>query len=121
MSNINYKALATNWIDAWNKRDINRIMDHYADEIEFHSPTVNKRWNITTGKLLGKEKLKQHFLKGFEEAPNLHFEFIELVPEKDSVIITYKRENGQIVSDYIRLNENGKAILVNAYYHFKEQ
>ena|ERR1700744_699805 len=121
MSNINYKHLATDWIDAWNKRDIDRIMSHYADDVEFHSPTVNKRWNITEGKLTGKEKLRQHFLKGFEEAPDLHFEFIELVPEKDSVIITYKRETGQTVSDYTRLNEKGKAILVNAYYHLKEQ
>jgi ketosteroid isomerase-like protein len=121
MSNINYKSLAADWIDAWNKRDIDRIMSHYADDVEFHSPTVNKRWNITEGKLVGKEKLKQHFLKGFEEMPDLHFEFVELVPEKDSMIITYKRETGQIVSDYMRMNENGKALLVNAYYHLKEQ
>jgi len=37
------------------------------------------------------------------------------------MIITYKRETGQIVSDYMRMNENGKALLVNAYYHLKEQ
>jgi ketosteroid isomerase-like protein len=121
MSNTNYKALAADWIDSWNKRDINRIMNHYADNVEFHSPTVTKRWNIADGKLTGKEKLKQHFLKGFEEAPNLHFEFIDLVPEKDSLIITYKRENGQLVSDYIALDEHGKAVLVKAYYHLQEQ
>jgi ketosteroid isomerase-like protein len=121
MSNINYKALAADWIDAWNKRDIDRIMNHYADDIEFHSSTVIKRWNIADGKLTGKEKLKQHFIKGFEEAPNLHFEFVDLVPEKDSFILTYKRENGQVVSDYIALNKNGEAILVKAYYQLKEQ
>jgi ketosteroid isomerase-like protein len=121
MANLSYKALAADWINSWNNRDIDKIMDHYADEVEFHSPTVTKRWNIADGKLLGKEKLKQHFLKGFEEAPGLHFEFIDLVPEKDSLIITYKRETGQIVSDYILLNENGKAILVKAYYHLQEQ
>ncbi|HTC01631.1 MAG TPA: nuclear transport factor 2 family protein [Ferruginibacter sp.] len=119
MSNINYNALATDWIDAWNKRDIDRIMNHYANDVEFHSPTVNKRWNITEGKLIGKEKLKQHFLKGFEEMPNLHFEFINVVEGKNSVTINYKRENGQLVSDYVEFDENGKGKLVKAYYHPK--
>jgi len=116
MSNINYKALATDWIDAWNKRDIDRIVDHYADTIEFYSPTVIKRWKIEDGKLTGKEKLKQHFLKGFEEAPDLHFEFVDILIGTEGVMILYKRETGKLIVDHVILNDSGKATLVKAYY-----
>ncbi len=58
---MDYKLLAADWINAWNNRDIDSIMKHYADDVEFHSPTVIKRWNIADGKLIGKEKLKQHY------------------------------------------------------------
>jgi ketosteroid isomerase-like protein len=116
MAELNYKDLALDWIGAWNARDIDKIMDHYADDVEFYSPTVVQRWNIEDGRLIGKAKLKQHFLKGFELAPDLHFEFVSVMAEDNSVTITYKRENGQLVSDYIMLDKAGKAKLVKAYY-----
>ena len=116
MDNLNFKALALDWIDGWNKRDIERIMNHYADDIIFYSPTVIKRWNIADGKITGRQKLKEHFLKGFEVAPDLHFEFVDLLFGTDGVTIIYKRESGQLAADSIVLNENGKAVMVKAYY-----
>jgi hypothetical protein len=116
MTELNYKDLALDWIDAWNKRDIDKIMDHYVDDIEFFSPTVIQRWNIPEGRIVGKEKLRKHFLKGFEVAPHLHFEFVSVLVEDSSITITYKRETGELVSDYIVLDKNGKAKLVKAYY-----
>jgi len=116
MTELNYKDLALDWIDAWNKRDIDKIMDHYVDDVEFYSPTVIQRWNIPEGRIIGKEKLRQHFLKGFEVAPQLHFEFVSVLVEDSSVTITYKRENDQLVADYIVLDKAGKAKLVKAYY-----
>ena len=116
MPEINYKDLALDWINAWNKRDIEKIMSHYVDDIEFFSPTVIQRWNIPEGRIVGKEKLRQHFLKGFEVAPHLHFEFVSVLVEDSSITITYKRETGELVSDYIVLDKTGKARLVKAYY-----
>ncbi len=110
------QAIALDWIDAWNKRDINRIMTHYTDDIIFYSLTVTKRWGIADGKIVGKEKLRAHFLKGFELAPNLYFEFIDMLSGTDGITIVYKRETGALVADVAVLDENGKATLVKAYY-----
>ena len=33
---------AHEWLDAWNKHDVDLIMKHYADSIEFCSPVVQK-------------------------------------------------------------------------------
>jgi ketosteroid isomerase-like protein len=40
---------AKDWCDAWNCRDLDGIMLHYADDVEFSSPTVVKRWGIADG------------------------------------------------------------------------
>jgi hypothetical protein len=60
--------------------------------------------------------LRKHFLKGLELAPNLHFEFIELLTGVDGMTIIYKRETGVVVADVIQLDSNGKGKIVKAYY-----
>ncbi|MBB6109162.1 SnoaL-like domain-containing protein [Mucilaginibacter lappiensis] len=110
------QAIALDWIDAWNKRDIDRIMTHYTDDVVFYSLTVTKRWGIADGKIIGKEKLRAHFLKGLELAPNLYFEFVDMLSGTDGITIIYKRETGALVADVAVLDENGKATLVKAYY-----
>jgi ketosteroid isomerase-like protein len=39
---MNLKETALDWIDAWNKKDIDRIMGHYSDDVLFFAPTVLK-------------------------------------------------------------------------------
>jgi ketosteroid isomerase-like protein len=113
---MNLKEIALDWIDAWNKKDIDRIMSHYSEDIIFFAPTVIKRWGIIDGRINGKEQLRKHFLKGFELAPNLHFEFIDLLTGVDGITIIYKRETGAMVADVIQLDNNGKGKIVKAYY-----
>ena len=36
------RKVAADWCDAWNRRDLDAIMEHYADDVEFSSPTVNQ-------------------------------------------------------------------------------
>ena len=114
--NMNLKEIASDWIDAWNKKDIDRIMEHYSDDVIFFAPTVIKRWGIIDGRISGKEQLRKHFLKGFELAPDLNFEFIDLLTGVDGMTIIYKRETGAMVADVIQLDDNGKGKIVKAYY-----
>lgn len=116
MKELNFKEIALDWINAWNRLDIDAIMDHYTDDVIFYAPTVIKRWNIPDGKITGKEKLREHFLKGFELAPNIHFEFIDLLMGVDGITIIYKRETGALVADVLVLDDTGKGTVVKAYY-----
>ena len=110
------KPLVFDWMDAWNKKDIDSIMKHYVDDIVFYSPTVVKRWEISEGKIQGKAKLKEHFLKAFELFPDLHFEFISLLYGIDGIMIVYKRETGILAADIVTLNTENKCTMVKAYY-----
>jgi hypothetical protein len=68
------RALAEQWIQAWNSRDLDRIMDHYAEDVEFEANTVIRRWQKADGKLRGVTELRNHFRLGLDLVPNLRFE-----------------------------------------------
>jgi hypothetical protein len=65
------RALAEQWIEAWNSRDLDRIMDHYAEDVEFEANTVIRRWQKADGRLRGVTKLRNHFRLGLDPVPNL--------------------------------------------------
>jgi hypothetical protein len=41
--------LAQEWLESWNSHDLDRIMGHYNEQIEFVSPFVVKLLNDRTG------------------------------------------------------------------------
>jgi hypothetical protein len=110
------KQAAMQWIDDWNHRNIENVMDHYADDVRFYSPTVIRRWSEAEGKLEGKAAVERHFRKGLEEMPDIHFEFHSILYGIESIILFYKRETGILAADMVMFNKAGKVSEVRAYY-----
>jgi hypothetical protein len=109
------RTVAEHWCAAWNRRDLDAIMTHYADDVEFSSPTVVKRWGISDGWLRGKDRLRENFAIGLK-APGLNFELVDALVGVNTMCIVYRRENGALVSDSIDLDPHGKAKRVIACY-----
>ena len=38
MNRIEANEFAANWISAWNRKDVNAVLEHYADDAKFISP-----------------------------------------------------------------------------------
>ena len=38
------EAFAAHWIEAWNSHDIDAILSHYVDDVEFLSPLAMAEW-----------------------------------------------------------------------------
>ena len=110
------RALAEQWIAAWNARDLGRIMDHYAADVEFEANTVVRRWQKADGKLRGLAELREHFRLGLELVPNLHFELEDMFSAPSGYAALYRRENGNRVLDVVELDHEGKARRVKAFY-----
>jgi hypothetical protein len=100
---------------AWNHRDIDAIMTHYADDVVFSSPTVVKRWGHADGWLHGKAKLCENFAIGVR-APGLSFELVDVFLGVHAMCIIYRRESGALVSDLVELDEHGHGRRVLACY-----
>jgi ketosteroid isomerase-like protein len=109
------RKLAAAWCDAWNRRDLDAIMEHYADDVEFSSSTVVKRWGITDGWLRGSSKVRENFAIGVK-AHGLHFELVDVLLGVNSVCVVHRRESSALVTDLVELDANGKGRRVTACY-----
>ena len=50
------------FIDSWNSHDIEKIISHYAEELEFKSPLIVKRYSDPDGTIFDRKKLKEYSL-----------------------------------------------------------
>lgn len=107
---------AEQWIGAWNERNLDAIMEHYTPSVRFSAPTVICRWKKADGILMGTDALRQHFKRGLERAPNLHFELVDVLMGVDGMTIVYRRETGALVVDVVLLNEDYQGVEVRVYY-----
>jgi hypothetical protein len=110
------RSSAAAWIESWNRHDLDAIMAHYADDVVFEANTVITRWNRPDGKLHGTDELREHFRRGLDRAPSLHFELEAVLTAPSGYAALYRRDNGNRVLDVVELNSEGKASVVKAFY-----
>jgi ketosteroid isomerase-like protein len=108
--------LEEDWIVAWNRRDLDAIMAHYAEDVEFRSPLIQSRLGIAEGRLNGKAQVRAYFAKGLETNLSLRFELLQVLMGVDSVTTYYRRENGLLAAEVVVLDTSGKAISVRVHY-----
>jgi len=75
------------WIKSWNSRDLNRILSHYADDFEMHSPVIAGAAGEPAGMLRGKESVGRYWAGALERYPNLYFELITTLLGVNSVTL----------------------------------
>ncbi len=113
---VNADEFAKNWIEAWNGHQIEAILSHYAQDVEFTSPFVVRLLNEPSGTLHGLVALRSYFLKGLETYPDLRFELIEILEGVNSVTLYYHSVKNLMAAEVMVLNEKGKISRVLAHY-----
>jgi ketosteroid isomerase-like protein len=101
-------ALGQQWIDAWNSRDLERVLALYADDAEMTSDKIPLLGFDPTGTVHGKDALRAYWRKGLDMLPNLHFTLIDVYVSPDSLVVFYSNERGAKICEYLRLNADGK-------------
>lgn len=110
------RKLVDDWIESWNSRNLDRIMGHYDSQVVFEANTVVRRWGRPDGILRGTGELREHFRRGLEKAPELHFDLENVFTAPGGYAALYRRDNGNRVLDVVRLNDSLKAVAVTAFY-----
>jgi predicted ester cyclase len=113
---VNADEFAKDWIKAWNSHQIESILSHYAQDVEFTSPFVVRLLNEPSGTLHGLSALRSYFLKGLESYPDLRFELIEVLEGVDSLTLYYHGVKNLMAAEVMVLNEKGKISRVLAHY-----
>ena len=103
------------WCDAWNARDLDAVMDHYAEDVMVCSTLVVQRLGYADGLLRGKSALRDYFAVGMGNDA-LHFEFEDVRLGVDAMVVLYRRESGMRVSDTVEMNKAGEITRMIACY-----
>jgi predicted SnoaL-like aldol condensation-catalyzing enzyme len=104
------------WIVDWNQHNLDQIMAHYAENIEFTSPFIVKLLGEPSGVIHGKSALASYFAKGLAAYPNLKFEPIQVLAGVNSVLIYYHSVNHLLAAEFMELDTAGLVNRVVAHY-----
>ena len=110
------RQFANGWIVAWNAHDLEEILSHYDDAIEFSSPFVVRLFNEPSGTIRGKEKLAAYFAKGLAAYPDLKFELFHVLAGIDSVVLYYRSVKNLLAAEGMFLNREGRVVKTVAHY-----
>lgn len=105
-----YEAIARQWIDAWNSRDLDRVLDLYDDAAEMVSAGIIRLGINAAGRVEGKAHLRAYWTRALENLPNLRFDLLDVSVSPDSIVVRYRNDRGQTICEYLRLNGAGRII-----------
>lgn len=57
------RAFAAEWIESWNGHDLERILAHYSEQVEYSSPFVAKLSGGPSGIIHGSGPLRDYIRK----------------------------------------------------------
>jgi hypothetical protein len=107
------------WIKAWKDHDIDAIMAHYAEDVDFNSPFVREMGLNETGSIHGKTDLRLYFEKALQKNPLLLFDLQHIFAGSNSIVMQYDRMNKTLAGEYVELNADGKIFRSRSHYIVK--
>jgi len=110
------QKFAHEWIAAWNSHDLNRILEHYADDVEMRSPLIIERVGEPSGTLRGKAKVGAYWEAALKAQPPLKFELIGAYAGIKSVTIHYRSVGRRMAAEVLEFDSTGQVIRGSAYY-----
>ena len=112
------KSFADEWIDSWNSHDIDKIVSHYEEELEFKSPLIVERYSDPDGTIYTREKLKEYFLIGLTNNPSLTFTLKKILLGVSCLTLYYQNARGGETAELFEFNQNKKVIKSVSCYSF---
>lgn len=101
------RRFATGWIEAWNSHDLERILSHYAEDMEFASPLVTRLMGDVAGSLRSKAVLRNYFARVLSTFPNLRFELLQSLAGVDGCTLMYRSVNSLTAAETMTFNASG--------------
>ena len=114
------RGFAADWADAWNRRDIERVLAHFHEDVEFTSPTALAVMGTPT--VRGKGALRDYWTKALTRITSLRFTIDRVVwdPVSRELAILYTSDingNAKRVSENLRFDAAGQAVVAAEVFH----
>ncbi|NUO51600.1 MAG: nuclear transport factor 2 family protein [Polyangiaceae bacterium] len=112
-------AFANHWAEAWNRRAMETVLEHFHDDIVFTSPRALAVVGAAT--VRGKVALRDYWTRALTQAGNLVFTVDRAVwdPERRELAVIYTADrNGQTkrVSENMIFDESGLIVTAEVFH-----
>ncbi|MBN8829389.1 MAG: nuclear transport factor 2 family protein [Sphingomonadales bacterium] len=102
---MDLRDFAARWCEAWNARDLDRVLAHFADEVVFTSPVAARIVPGSEGRITGKAALRAYWAEGLRRIPDLHFTVEHVFGGIDMAVIQYRNQAGVRVSEVLAFED----------------
>jgi ketosteroid isomerase-like protein len=106
---------AADWIDAWNHRDLERVLAHYSEDFEMVSPLIVQVANRADGRLQGKQAVGAYWAEALRRRPELKMELLNVLVSMDSIVLYYRGPRG-LSAEAFFFGADGKVSKAVAHY-----
>ena len=93
-NNIDAVEFGGIWEAAWNRRDVEAVLPHFAEDAVFTSPVAQQVGFAEDGVVRGKDALRQYWLTALQKNPGLRFRVTAVYRGVDTVVIAFQNQHG---------------------------
>jgi len=116
-------AFVAEWMEAWNSHDLDRILGHYADDVEYYSPFIAQMAAPggpgSDGRLIGKAAVREYFAAALAKFDDLHFDPpVHVAVGAGSVSFVYRSVNDLTAVETL-VFAPGSRIVARAHCHYR--
>ena len=113
------QSIAFRWFEAFNNKQLEKLLSLYQDDAEHFSPKLKIHQPETNGLVIGVESMRTWWQDAFDRLPTLKYELTSLTANSDTVFMEYVRkvegEDDMLVAEVLEVKE-GKIIKSRVYH-----
>jgi ketosteroid isomerase-like protein len=113
------QSIAFKWFEAFNAKEIEKLLSLYDEDAAHFSPKLKIRNPETKGFIVGKKALYEWWQDAFERLPSLNYKVTSLTANGDRIFMEYVREvdneEDMLVAEVLVVKEN--KIIASRVYH----
>ena len=106
------QQFATDWIDAWNDHDLDRLLRHFSGDFEAWAPAISLVTRDSAGILRGKAAVMASWNHARQLIPEVRFELISTLVGETSVTLYYKDVRGRLAAETFCFGPDRKIVRV---------
>jgi uncharacterized protein (TIGR02246 family) len=110
------RAIAQEWVDAWNAHDPEGVVAHFTEDVVVMSPLANRLRPDSGGVLRGKDAVLSYYREGLAGLPDLRFTLVDVALGVSEIAIVYRNQRDVLVVECMRLNDAGQVCEVRVAY-----
>jgi hypothetical protein len=101
MDAVEAKAFVERWVAHWNAHDLDALLEHFTEDVTFSSSAAIQVLGGGDGVVRGKAALRDYWSRALELIPDLHFEVVASYLGVNSLVINYRNQKGNLVSEVL--------------------